>query len=211
MQHNNFDIPGYSRSFHRDTNQEHLFLVLDYMPWCLGLFLGHVRITLAWTGRLGAFFNGLSCQPGESRPCPQVCLACHPLWYRIFSYQPSWFRFSALCPLWYETFPYEPYFMFCARRPDEGRPSGWMRARPFVKRENWRWQRWFCFALLFNGTTISSQLYNWTWKSSVFTLSNMKDFFWLGESEYWCLIFVFSEKHRSNHKILKHHNCMVLK
>ena len=86
--------------------------------------------------------------------------------------------------------------MFCARRPVEGRPSGWMRARPFVKRENWRWQRWFCFALLFNGPTISSQLYNCMcyWMASVFTLSNMKDSWWLGESEHWCFIFVFSEK-----------------
>ena len=44
-----------------------------------GVIFGAFCITLAWTGRLGAFFNGLSCQPGESRPCPQVCLACHPL------------------------------------------------------------------------------------------------------------------------------------
>ena len=41
MQHNNFDIPGYSQSCHRDTNQEHLFLVLGHMSWCSGLFLGH--------------------------------------------------------------------------------------------------------------------------------------------------------------------------
>ena len=32
MQRNNFDIPGYSRSYYRDTNQEHLFLVLGRMP-----------------------------------------------------------------------------------------------------------------------------------------------------------------------------------